>query len=53
VNKCFSKFELKIVLPQKELQMIRILPFKEKEKEGTEGRSQLSGQWKVSMFGGL
>jgi hypothetical protein len=32
--------------------MIRIYPFKEKEKEGGEGRSQLSGQWKVPMFGG-
>jgi hypothetical protein len=34
--------------------MIRICPFK--EKEGGEGRSQLSGQWKerekVPMFGG-
>jgi hypothetical protein len=28
------------------------LPFKEKEKEGGEGRSQLCGQWKVPMFGG-
>jgi len=27
------------------------LPFKEKEKEGSEGRSQLGGQWKVPMFG--
>jgi hypothetical protein len=26
--------------------------FKEKEKEGGEGRSQLGGQWKVSMFNG-
>jgi hypothetical protein len=28
------------------------LPFKEKEKEGDEGRSQLGGQWKVLMLGG-
>jgi len=28
------------------------LPFKEKEKKGGEGRSQLDGQWKVPMFGG-
>jgi hypothetical protein len=32
--------------------MIRIHPFKKKEKEGGEGRSQLGGQWKVVMFGG-
>jgi hypothetical protein len=27
-------------------------PFKEKEKEGGEGKSQLGGQWKVLMLGG-
>jgi hypothetical protein len=32
--------------------MIRTHPLKEKEKEGGEGRSQLGGQWKVSMLGG-
>jgi hypothetical protein len=32
--------------------MIRIHPFKKKEKEGGERRSQLGGQWKVPMFGG-
>jgi hypothetical protein len=32
--------------------MIQIPPFKEKKKEGGEGRSQLGGQWKVPMFGG-
>jgi hypothetical protein len=31
---------------------IRIRPFKEKEKEGGEERSQLGGQWKVLMLGG-
>jgi hypothetical protein len=31
--------------------MIRICPFKEREKEGGERRSQLGGQWKVSMIG--
>jgi hypothetical protein len=31
--------------------MIQIGTFKEKEKEGVEGRSQLGGQWKVPMFG--
>jgi hypothetical protein len=34
-------------------QMILIYAFKEKEKEGGEGRPQLGDQWKVSMFGGL
>jgi hypothetical protein len=29
-----------------------VLPFKEKEKERGEGRSQLDGPWKVPMFGG-
>jgi hypothetical protein len=33
--------------------MIQIFPFKEKEKEGGEGRSQLGDQWKVPFFGGL
>jgi hypothetical protein len=28
------------------------LLFKEKEKEGDEGRSQFGGQWKVPMLGG-
>jgi hypothetical protein len=28
------------------------LPFKEKEKEGGEGRSQFDGEWKVSMLSG-
>jgi hypothetical protein len=28
------------------------LLFKEKEKEGGEGRSQFGGQWKVPMLGG-
>jgi hypothetical protein len=27
-------------------------PFKDKEKEGGEGRSQLGGLWKVLTFGG-
>jgi hypothetical protein len=39
VNKYFSRFESRIVLPQIELQMIQIRPFKEKEKERGEGRS--------------
>ncbi len=29
-----------------------IRPCQEKEMEGSEGRSQLSGQWKVLLFGG-
>jgi len=32
--------------------MIRICLFKEKEKEGGEGRSQFGGQWKFLMLGG-
>jgi hypothetical protein len=32
--------------------MIQICAFKEKEKEGGEGRPQLDGLWKVPMFGG-
>jgi hypothetical protein len=32
--------------------MIQIHAFKEKEKEGSEGRPRLGGQWKVPMFGG-
>jgi hypothetical protein len=32
--------------------MIRICPFKEKEKEGGEKKSQFNNQWKVPMFGG-
>jgi hypothetical protein len=32
--------------------MIWICPFKEKEKEKDEERSQLNGQWKVVMFSG-
>jgi hypothetical protein len=27
-------------------------PFKEKEKEGSEGKSQFGGQWKVPLLGG-
>jgi hypothetical protein len=30
--------------------MIQICAFKEKEKEGGEGRPQLGGEWKVPMF---
>jgi len=33
--------------------MTWIHAFKEKEKEGSEGRPQLDGLWKVPMFGGL
>jgi hypothetical protein len=32
--------------------MIQIRLFQEKEMEGSEGRSQLGGQWKVLLFGG-
>jgi hypothetical protein len=33
--------------------MIEIRAFKEKEKEGGEGKPQLGGQWKVLIFGAL
>jgi hypothetical protein len=45
----FSRFESKIILRKIKPQMIPIRPFKEKEKEGGERRSQLGGQWKVPM----
>jgi hypothetical protein len=32
--------------------MIQICPFKNKEKEGGEGISQLGDQWKVPLLGG-
>jgi hypothetical protein len=37
---------------ERELQMIRIHCFQEKEMEGGEGRSQLGGQWKVALLSG-
>jgi hypothetical protein len=33
--------------------MIQIHAFKEKEKEGGEGKPQLGGQWKAPMLGTL
>ncbi len=36
----------------RKFQMIRIRLFQEREMEGGEGRSQLSGQWKVPLLGG-
>ncbi len=50
-----SIFKIQIenyVRKRKEPPMIQIRPFKEKEKEGGEGRSQLDDQWKISMLGG-
>jgi hypothetical protein len=38
---------------KKKAQIIQICAFKEKEKEGGEGRPQLRGQLKVLMFSGL
>jgi len=32
--------------------MIQIRAFKDKEKEGGEGKPQLGGQWEVLMLGG-
>ncbi len=37
---------------KRELQMIQIRPFQEKEMEGGEKRSQFGGQWKVPLLGG-
>jgi hypothetical protein len=34
-------------------QMTQICAFKEKEKEGGEGRPPLNSLWKIPMFGGL
>ncbi len=52
-KKYFSQdLNQKLCLENKKPLMIWIRPFKEKEKEGGEGRSQLNGQWKVPMLGG-
>jgi hypothetical protein len=37
---------------KKKPKIIPIFVFKEKEKEGREGRPQLGGQWKVPMLSG-
>jgi hypothetical protein len=50
-NKYSQDLKLKIMFGR-ELQMIRIRPFQKKEMQGGEGRSQLSGQWKVLLLGG-
>ncbi len=47
----FSIFELKIMFEEKELQMIQVFPFQEKEREGGGGRSQFGGPWKVPSLG--
>jgi hypothetical protein len=47
----FSIFKSKIMSKKEKPPMIQIRPFKEKEKEGGERRSQLSDQWKVPLFG--
>jgi hypothetical protein len=48
----FSRFESKIMFGKKNPPNDPNFPFKENEKEGGEGRSQLSGEWKVPMLGG-
>jgi hypothetical protein len=47
--KIFKKFNQKLC-PKRKHQMIQICAFKDKEKEGNEGRPQLGGLWKVLMF---
>jgi hypothetical protein len=47
----FSRFKLKI-MSEKRVPNDSNSPFKEKEKGGSEGRSQLGGQWKVPMLCG-
>jgi hypothetical protein len=39
-------------MSNKKAQMIQIRTFKEKKKEGSEGRPQFGGQWKVLMLSG-
>jgi hypothetical protein len=39
-------------MSEKKAQIIQICTFKEKEKEGGEGRPQFGGQWKVPMLSG-
>jgi hypothetical protein len=51
-ERVFSRFELKIILGKKKASMIWIHFLKEKENEGGERKSQLSGQWKVPLLGG-
>ncbi len=49
----FSQDSSRKLCPEKRLPNDSNSPFKEKEKEGGEGRSQLDGLWKVPLFGGL
>jgi hypothetical protein len=51
-NKIFSRFKLKVMFAKKRTPNDLSSPFKGREKEGGERRSQLGGQWKVLMFGG-
>jgi hypothetical protein len=41
-----------MLCPRKKAPNDANLPYKEKEKEGGEGKPQLGGLWKVPMFGG-
>jgi len=47
-----SKTQIENYVWKRKPKMIKICAFKEKEKEGGEGRPQLSGLWKVLMLGG-
>jgi hypothetical protein len=46
------KTQIKNCVKKKNPPMIQIHPFKKKEREGNEKRSQFSGQWKVPLLGG-
>jgi hypothetical protein len=50
-NKYFQYSNRKLCLEKKTPNDLNS-PFKKKEKEGDEGRSQLGGQWKVPKLGG-
>jgi hypothetical protein len=50
-NKYFQDLNRKLCLENRALNDPNS-PFKEKEKEGGERRSQLGGQWKVQLLGG-
>jgi hypothetical protein len=51
IEQVLSRLKLKI-MSRKRAPNDPNLPFEDNEKEGGEGRSQLGGQWKVSILGG-
>jgi hypothetical protein len=53
VGTCIFKIRIEnYVQGKRKPPMIKIHPFKEKEKEGGEGRSQFDGQWEVPLLSG-